>query len=291
MEEIIKEIISTSDNLYYVVNRPNIIYIPSLVIKNEYGNSLELTDLFVNINQFTGGFSIMRTSRTHLEHENNYIHSHSPGCDLNKYYRFCTGESPYKRLFSRFNKSRKRIDFLLYWNCLIEMLSYESIKGVPHKRMSNFIPYVKASRINHAPEIIASKEFVSYKFKGKGVQSFYDIKGILEYDPKIICNYIDGEYYSTVSNYEPCFEEKVLKKDAIEVTNRRKVLEIESRLLPDKVYNLSNPQVRINPYLKKQVDEYVTAKIKRLHTIDRLKENFSTGSRRKSFETDKTLLC
>lgn len=291
MEEIIKEIISTSDNLYYLVDRPFVIYIPSLVIKNEYGNSLELTDLFVRIDQFTGKFFVMRTSRTHLESLNNYIHSHSRGSDLNRYYNFCTGNSPYKRIFSRFIRSGKKIDFLLYWNCLIEMLSYESIQGIPHKRMSNFIPYVKASRINHAPEIIASKKFVSYKFKGKGLQSFYNIKGILEYDPKMICNYIDGEYYSTVSDYEPCYDEKVLDRNPLYVTNGEVTLEIQSKLLPDKEYKLSNPQSKVNPYLKKEVDEYVTAKIKRLHTIDRLKKDLSTGSRRKSFKTDKTLLC
>lgn len=143
---------SFRDQLEFTFSPKLIIHFPDVTIRRELNNTeWPIKDLFVRI-EFTFGESGSirelniqgtRTSVSHLEHANSYVHSHLPGCQLrNKiaWNKFCIGSGALNSIKMSVNGCK--LDEYMFKMLLLEIQTFvecESSIGSPHKYFRDIV--------------------------------------------------------------------------------------------------------------------------------------------------------
>lgn len=141
-----------------------IIHFPEVLLKNSRDKQHSMSNLFVKIhlrkdgtNIKVGGLSGGRTSVSYAEYCSNYFHSHLPGSFTNQrssqspfYSSFCTGSGHINDFIAEINSetlTRERmIPFLVQ---IISLVSWESLEGGPHRKISNIRVNSNRGRISN----------------------------------------------------------------------------------------------------------------------------------------------
>lgn len=117
----------------------------SVVVTNEYKESVTIYDLFARINiTYEGTFSsfcLAKTTFTPDQYRSGYVHSHVPSVSLPRrnivWQSPCLGTGPIRNTFASLAAS---FDKDLWWLCCLEIDKYvhtESVSGVPYFRLSS----------------------------------------------------------------------------------------------------------------------------------------------------------
>ena len=117
-----------------------VIWFPEVLVSNEVGDSIRITDLYVKLRLRDGkfdnnNFSMLRTSFTHLQFEGRYAHSHLPGDGL-KWAMPCLGSGPIRRTLMTLRDGGPKEIWGLFFRELELYVATESLEGGPYKRIS-----------------------------------------------------------------------------------------------------------------------------------------------------------
>lgn len=138
-------ILDVPDDVYnglITLNEPFIlVWWPSVEVKNEYGKSIVITDLYAKIELTMDGripfenhgFQLNRSSFSINQFASGYVHSHIPRVH-NNYYRFqdfCLGLSPIKNTILHLKSNNELIEWMMFCQELSLCVTVESVAGGP----------------------------------------------------------------------------------------------------------------------------------------------------------------
>lgn len=120
-----------------------IVWFPTVVVTNEYNESIIITDLYVKTRIDSDGciqgpFHMTRGSYTKSQVRANYLHSHVIGIpeDDNNWMHCCLGTGPINRTISLLANDNDLDRWRLYCYELDKYVHTESVEGIPYRRLN-----------------------------------------------------------------------------------------------------------------------------------------------------------
>lgn len=118
-----------------------LIRFPNVTVTNEYGKSIDITELYTRIRIYGDGrmshrFEMMRAEYTTVQYMSGYAHSHLPGAYL-EWMQPCLGTGPiYSTMHSLMSNFDENIWGLFCYE-LSKYVTVESVAGVPYIRLES----------------------------------------------------------------------------------------------------------------------------------------------------------
>lgn len=121
-----------------------LIYFPQVTITNEYGDSVDITELYAKVcidykGSLCGKFGLNRAEYTTDQMKSNYMHSHVDVIPRNNFTEFrtpCTGTGPINNTICTLNRGYDEDFWNLFCLELSKYVTVESIVGTPYHRLT-----------------------------------------------------------------------------------------------------------------------------------------------------------
>lgn len=116
-----------------------LIRFPNVTVTNEYGKSIDITELYTRVRIYSNGtmshrFDMIRSEYTTVQYMSGYAHSHLPGAYL-EWMQPCLGSGPiYSTMHSLMSNFDENIWGLFCYE-LSKYVTVESVAGVPYIRL------------------------------------------------------------------------------------------------------------------------------------------------------------
>lgn len=250
-----------------------LIYFENIKITNSQNNVHDINDLYVGLGFNSTGVCTnlygTRSLKSNVEQYYHYSHSHLPTGQIGYPKKFCTGSGEMSIVMGNLRKEFTDVNFKIFLALLKPYLSWESLEGVPHIRMSN----------------LSGKSFVTEN----NAVNYNDLKvnNLIEKNIdklKIIYSNTKGFFEVTFENIENLFEEndlkdfpyvykdtstlKYFKTEEIEKTNNHvsknififQDNQIQSKVI-NKEINKENLIKTVHPYVTEQTRIYIEKRI------------------------------
>lgn len=225
-DERIEEIKGRINNHYAII----LVYWPSVTVTNEYGRSIDITDLFAKIKINLGGkipyeyegFTLNRSSYTAVQLASDYMHSHISHIPTDNFTMFqspCLGRGPIRGTITTLKIDNSDVFWMMFCEELARYVTVESIAGVPYRRLENVGKKHKSCEfsgfasyrlmLNEVPHYY--KDFIKYylthgHFRANFSNGMY-VCGMGYYDYMVDISNAFIDYYNLKLRKLPCAEE------------------------------------------------------------------------------------
>ena len=145
-----------------------LVYWPLVTVTNEFGRSIDITDLYAKVQVTTdgympalsGGFLLNRSSYTFTQFAGNYMHSHIrciPTDNFSEFMQPCLGRGPINGTISALKNTNDEVTWMLFCQELDMYVTVESIAGVPYHKLENLGTYTEHEYVTTHLNSIYSK--------------------------------------------------------------------------------------------------------------------------------------
>ncbi len=250
-----------------------LIYFETIKITNSNNGKHEINDLYTILGFNKTGVCTnlygTRSSKSNVEQYYNYSHSHLPPGQIGYPKKFCTGSGEMSIVMGNLRKEFTDVNFKIFLALLKPYLSWESLEGVPHIKMSNL----------SGKTFISSDSYVSYNFEkvenivknnlDKLKITYSSTKGFFEINFENIENVFSEEY---LKDFPFCYKDtstlNYFNVDEIEKVNihsPKNIFTFQGNQIQNKIINKSinkeNLIKTIHPYVTEQTRIYIEKRI------------------------------